>query len=89
VEFHGYHSRVFQPIPVTLPSQRYGFALVRHAIERGAVIIVMRGLHAWQVAVPQLEKHTPVLRPSTPRSAYLTEATLGRRGFRTVVEALS
>ena len=36
VEFHGYHSPNFRLLPVTLPSQRYGFWLVRRAIDRDA-----------------------------------------------------
>lgn len=32
VEFHGYHSRSWTPLPVTLPSQWYGFSLVERAV---------------------------------------------------------
>lgn len=89
VEFHGYHSPNFRLLPVTLPSQRYGFWLVRRAIERDAVVIVMRGRDLWRVAVPELDARSRVFTPTTPRSAYLTERTLGRRGSSAVVEALS
>ncbi len=89
VEFHGYHSRQFRPIPVTLPSQHYGFELVRRAVRRNAVIVVVRGYDLWRVAVPELNDHSLVFRPHNAQSAYITEASLGRRGFRAVVAALS
>jgi len=37
-----------------VPSQEYGFALVRDAIARDAVIVVMRSLARWLAAVPEL-----------------------------------
>lgn len=89
VEFHGYHSQGFRPIPVTLPSQHYGFDLVRRGIARDAVIVVLRGYDLWRVAAPELDDHHLVFQPSNPQSAYLTEGTMGRRAFRTILDALT
>jgi hypothetical protein len=58
VEFHGYHSQDWAALPVTLPSQWYGFDLVTRAIERGAIIVVLRGGTDWDVAVPNLRGFT-------------------------------
>ena len=88
VEFHGYHARNYRSIPVTLPSQYYGFDLVRRAVARGAVIVVMRGFDAWTVAVPELADHRLVFRPKNPQSAYITEQALGRTAFRAIVDAI-
>lgn len=50
VEFHGYHSQDWAPLPITLPSQWFGFGPVEDAIRRGAVIVVLRGGSDWDVA---------------------------------------
>lgn len=58
VEFHGYHSEKWAPLPVTLPSQCFGFWLVKQAMDRGAVIVVTRAYREWRMAVPGLESYT-------------------------------
>jgi len=54
VEFHGYRSKKWPALPVTLPSQWYGFQLVREAIARKAFVVILRGERDWKVAVPEL-----------------------------------
>ncbi len=54
VEFHRYHSNRHLPLPITLPSQHYGFALVRRAVERKIPVLIARGERVWKVAVPEL-----------------------------------
>ena len=66
LEFHGYHSPQWSALPITLPSQRYTFDLVRQAIDREAVIVALRALRSWQVAVPELMRYD---RLCTPRSS--------------------
>ena len=66
VEFHGYHSPSFAPIPITLPSQWFGFSLVEQAIARGATVVMTRGRREWEVAVPELMSYTPRRRPEAP-----------------------
>jgi hypothetical protein len=56
VEFHGYHSRSWMPLAVTLPSQWYGFSLVERAVHRAALIVVARPARAWRIAVPELSQ---------------------------------
>ena len=53
VEFHGYHASKWAPLPVTLPSQPFGFSLVKQAMDWGAVIVVTRPTvsGAWQCQV--------------------------------------
>ena len=60
VEFFGYHSVNYRPIPKRickepLPHQQYGFHLVRKAVERGAEIIVMRQQKNWVAHVSELD----------------------------------
>lgn len=89
VEFHGYHSREWLGLPVTLPSQRYSFSLVEQAVSRGAVVVAMRGRSSWTVAVPALGEHTGLLPP--PRSAQvsaLSRKNLGDEPFKRLAAAL-
>ena len=41
-----------------MPSQEYGFNLVRQAVERGALIIGLRSERLWKEAVPALTDHS-------------------------------
>lgn len=86
VEFHGYYSRSRSLLPVTLPSQRYGFWLVESAIERRATIVILRGERLWSVAVPRL--HGRCVVASNPRAGSVSPANLGPDGFNQVLEAL-
>lgn len=58
IEYAPYHSEKFGHPRMVLPSQRYGFYLVREAMSRNAVIILMRGRRLWYNAVPELERYS-------------------------------
>ena len=58
VEYFGYHSDVFAHRRLRLPSQEYGFFLVREALARRAIVVLTRGRQLWFNAVPELEKHS-------------------------------
>lgn len=70
VVFFPYPSERFGRKQLRLPSQEYGFQLVRAAIERKAVIIHMRSPTLWLEAVPELaaykEKRFVVNNTQTP-----------------------
>ena len=89
VDFIGYHSRRYPDLPVTLPSQQYGFDLVSQAMARGRVIVIGRGARLWKVAVPDLADYSLAFELTNPRAAYLSRKGLGRRGFEAVLSALS
>lgn len=89
VQFHGYHSAAWQPLPITLPSQPYGFALVRRAVERGAVIVLGRAASAWRVAVPQLGPYENVVRPRSLRNAALSRGNFSPPEFAKMADALT
>lgn len=57
VELFPYHSRRFGHGALGLPSQEYGFELVRNALGRNAIVVVMRGWKFWRAAVPELEEY--------------------------------
>jgi len=54
VEFFPYHSIKFGYHNLHLPSQEYSFYLVRQAMARNAVIILMRSRNLWLSAIPEL-----------------------------------
>jgi hypothetical protein len=88
VDFHGYRSLNWRAIPVTLPSQDFGFELVRRAIRRQATIVVTRGFPQWHVAVPDLANYKSLVRLKNPRSATISPTNCTRRGFKLVRKAL-
>jgi hypothetical protein len=88
VEFHGYHSQQWRPIGFTLPSQHYGFWLVRRAMARRATIVIMRGQRDWEVAVPELQDYEGRVIPHSFRSAAISEGNYGSEGFKRILAAL-
>jgi len=57
VEYFPYHSRKFGHHKMRLPSQEYSFHLVRQAMARNAVIVLMRSKKLWYSAVPELKEY--------------------------------
>jgi len=88
VEFHGYHSQDWAALPVTLPSQWYGFNLVARAIQRGAIIVVLRGGKDWDVAIPGLHGYPRRFSTNTVRSASVSPGNLPQGVFDLVIDAI-
>jgi hypothetical protein len=57
VEYFPYHSRRFGHHKMMLPSQEYSFHLVREAIARRVIIVLMRSKKLWLSAVSELEEY--------------------------------
>jgi len=84
IQFFPYHSLKYKNIPKRildgyLKSQEYNFYLVKKAIERKAVIIIMRSEKLWFKAVPELEKlkkQNKVHRTNSPQNPTLSEINL-------------
>lgn len=76
VEYHGYHSRRFKDIP-KLPSQEYGFAVVREFIKNNdadkSIIFILRGERKWKEAVPELNSLNNVFKFNSNQSLFVTE----------------
>src|SRR5436305_345217 len=68
VEWFPYHSERFRRLRLLLPSQAYGFSLVARAVDRGAVIVLMRSRALWLNSVAGLAS-ADVLELKVPRSA--------------------
>lgn len=88
VEFHGYHSVRWSALPVTLPSQWFGFSLVGQAIDRGATIVLTRAAREWQVAIPRLTSYRYLVRARSAQTASLGSGNLGPEGFSLVIKAI-
>jgi hypothetical protein len=72
VQYLGYHSRVFGSRSLQLPSQQYGFHLVRAALRRNATVVCLRSWRLWRVAVPELAEYPAVYRVRNVRNPVLS-----------------
>lgn len=88
LEFHGYHSKSFGPLPVTLPSQDYVFHQLASALASGAVVVGLRGRRLWSTAVPELVDRPNVWWASNPRAPSVSELNIGARACEEAVNAI-
>jgi hypothetical protein len=72
VEYFPYHSVRFAHTAVRVPSQEYGFWLVREALQRRAVVIVMRARRLWENAVPELRAYKWLFGLNSPQNVSIT-----------------
>jgi len=87
VAFHGYHSHDRTRLPVTIPGQWYGFELVRGAVERGAVIVILGDPSDWKLAVPELLR-SPRVFATSKNGRTISPETLPPGAFEQIVAAL-
>lgn len=57
VELHGYRSQSWVAPWINFPSQAFSFQLVRDAIEREAIIVIVKCRRYWLGSVPELRTH--------------------------------
>lgn len=90
LEFHGYHSRQFAGLPVTLPSQAFVFEVLREALAREAVVFVMRGPRFWAAAVPELVAYHRRFSTVNPQSSSISRRnSVDRHAYDAVLTALT
>jgi hypothetical protein len=70
-----------------LPSQAFGFARVREALRRGALVVLASHRAAWFGAVPELAGHDGLMRLHATRSLRITPNTVD--GFERIAARLS
>ena len=75
VELFPYHSEQFKEMRTPLPSREYSLELVRAAMRRDVLVVVMRSLEPWFVAVPELMNYPNRCVLSVPRNPVITENT--------------
>jgi hypothetical protein len=76
--------------PPDLPSQKFGFKLVCDAVERGAMIIVMRKgkLKWWREKVKGLKPSDRLVVLKNPQNPTISPGNCGKRAFEKVVAAI-
>lgn len=88
VEYFPYHSQNFG-FNTILESQQYGFYLVRRAIKRKAIIIIMRSRKKWYEAVPELKNYPSAFCLNNPQNVAISENNLPLGVFAKVIEVLA
>jgi hypothetical protein len=86
VEYFPYHSRRFDHATLELPSQEYGFGIVRSAIARGAVVVIMRARKLWLKRVPQLARYSRAFTLNSSQNVVVSPGNCV--GFDVVVSAI-
>lgn len=76
IQFMPYHSAKYSSASPSLPSQQYGFKLVRDAIAREAEIVVMRSERLWLTAVPELATYPRLHAGRNPRAPFISPGNL-------------
>lgn len=88
IEFFPYHSKNFKPLNKTVESQKYSFYLLREAIERGAIILLLRGEREWRGAVKELAT-SRYFKPRSTRNPIISKRNFSQEQFEEIVAALS
>lgn len=85
VEYFPYHSKDGSNLPI-VPSQEYAHRLVRKAVKRGALIILMRAARALKALIPELSSYKN-LALARSRNASISERNVTR--YSDIVQALA
>ncbi len=88
VQYVPYRSTSYQHSRRQMPSQEYGFNLVRQAVARGALVIGLRSERLWKEAIPTLVDYARFYQLSSPRTPVLNEKQLGTEGWRALCAEL-
>ena len=88
VEFFGYKSRRYKWLGELVPSQEYSFHLVRQAMRRDAVIVLMRSAKTWLGVVPELESYPHLHRLKNPQNVSVSPGNM-EDGWDKVVGAVA
>jgi hypothetical protein len=72
VEYFPYHSRRFRHGSLELPSQEFGFDLVRSAIKRKALVLFMRGRKMWLERIPELADYENKFALNSPQNVVIS-----------------
>jgi hypothetical protein len=87
IQFHGYHSRRYRSLSL-LPSQKMSFSLIREAMSRKILIVLMRSRRIWISAIPELEEYPFLLQLKNPRNPTISPGNMQPGNFEMVLKAL-
>lgn len=86
VQYFPYRSSGYRSASVA--SQQYGFDLVKKAMARGALIVLLRSWSLWRKAIPELESYPNLLRTSSSLQPVLSRKQLGDASWEKLLAAL-
>lgn len=72
VEYFPYHTQRFSHKRLHLKSQEYSFHLVRNAMRRNAIVVLMRSRRLWFEAIPELKKHPKLFVLNSPQNTIIS-----------------
>ncbi len=87
VEYFPYHSVNYKHINSYTPSQLYSFEIVREAIRRNKVIVVMRSKNLWLEAVPELAGYSYMTLNSS-QNVVISPKNIGELNFKVLLQEL-
>ncbi len=85
IEYFPYHSKNAPTLKAE--SQNYNFYLVKKAIERKALIVIIRYEKQWLAAVSQLKEHT-YIKPKSSQCGYISKDNLKGSDFNKILERI-
>jgi hypothetical protein len=88
IEYFPYHSRRFAHAKLKLQSQKFGFDLVRSAINRDAIVVIMRSKRRWLAEIPELGKHPRAFPLNSPQNVVISPGNCPEGKFDLIVSAI-
>jgi hypothetical protein len=88
LEFFPYQSMKFKKTAL-LPSQEFGFEIVRYAINEGKVIVIMRSKKHWYDAVKELEEYKNIVILNSYLNPCITENNCHPGDFQKILNELN
>lgn len=88
IEYFPYRSQKYNWKNDLLPSQYYSFSLVKSAIDRKAIIVIMRGTNLWFNTVPELKNYENLYILHSCQNVTISENNLGYKGFWEIINKL-
>ena len=73
---------------MTIPSQTFGFSLVKNAIKEEKVIIVARGKFDWECAVPELLNYENRFDTKNKQRNWISSGNITNDGFARIIDKL-
>lgn len=87
VEYFPYHSVNYRHIGRFTPSQLFSFEIVKEAIKRNKIIVIMRSRGLWEQAVPELAGY-PLMTLSSAQNVVISPKNVGEINFRVLLSEL-
>lgn len=87
VNYFPYHSVKWKSLPL-VPSQQFAFDLVREAIKRNKIIVIMRSERLWIEAVPELVSYEYMVLKNK-RNVVISPNNLGQENYDLILAVLN